>query len=252
MANIVTPDDYLASENQESFGTPEQIQEHGLNQMAAGLGRRAQLQHDLTGITDEDLDSENFDPQQAKAESLLNEAIANASKATNPADRMRWSAEAEKLAAALVGHQHGKQIEALPEEGDTFEELNNAGEDVQGVLGYAGEAFSDATIAELNPILTGKDKVLAKDTFAFIKYHERNPEWFVDPAQMGEFDQAQIQEIAEQYGDITAKTLEITALALKEGQITPTEMLRTLMKRPDIKRNVVSMLKSGQIVIPFA
>lgn len=251
----ITPEQYLAPEalhDGAPLGTEGELAGKSINQMASGLGRRAQIEHDLEGVSDEDIDSGAFNPKSAQGEDYLQQLISKAARANSPAERAKYNRLAEEVAQGLVTRQHVRKPDDLPEEGSTFEELSNAGHDVKGVLAQAAEDFNDETIAALNPLLMGNDKTLAKDTFTVIREYQQHPEWFIHPDDIQAWDQSQIQEIASQYGDLTAKALEVTTLSLMNKQITPVQMLQTLLKNPTVKRNVVTMLRNGQIVIPFA
>ncbi len=252
----ITPEQYLAPEaiqDGEAFGDIEAREASQINQTAQGLGRRARLEHEMRGIADEDVDAGSFDTRNADGEALLNQLIAQAANATDPIERARHNRKAEEVAAKLVQLQQGKPVEfEEPEESSTFEELQNSGNDVRGVLDRAAEDFTDETIDALNPILKGDDKALAKDVFTFVKQYQEKPEWFIHPDDITPLDQALVQEIAEQHGPLVAQALEVTTLALQNGKITPTEMLQTLLKRPDVKKSVVTLLREGKIVIPFA
>ena len=97
----ITPADYLPAEQVEG-PTQQEIQDHHFDVVAQGLGQRHRNTHYTTQITDEDIDNGSVHPALAGNEFALQTAIANASKATNPAERAHWQAEAEKLAARSV------------------------------------------------------------------------------------------------------------------------------------------------------
>lgn len=251
----ITPEMYLspeATQDGEAFGDIEAREASQINQMSQGLGRRACIEHETRGIADEDVDAGTFDTRNADGEALLNQLISQAANATDPIERAQYSRKAEEVAAKLVQRQQGKKVEFEEEESSAFEELQNSGNDVRAVLTQAAEDFADETIDALNPLLKGEDKTLAKDTFTFVKQYQQKPEWFCHPDDIVPLDQALVQEIADQHGPLVAQALEVTTLALQNKQITPTEMLQTLLKRPDVKRSVVTLLREGKIVIPFA
>ena len=179
MANIVNPADYLPAENQEGF-TSEEIQEGLVARTAAGLGRRQQLQHDLGGITDADVDGGSFSTQQADAEAALQAAISEANRATDPAARAAASSRAEQLAAALVGYQQNQKAEVLEEQVTSARSrLENNSIDVDGVLEWAADQLADDSIDGFNELIGGKDQELQYQAVQFLDHARTRPDQYI-------------------------------------------------------------------------
>ena len=249
----VTPEMYLENANQgiESL-TPESIEQHNVDRAAQGLSRRAHIAQATAGITDEDADEGNFLPQQAAAEQLLQEAISKASKATNPAERAKWSAESERLAAALVGGQlreRNTETKQLPEESSTFEELKNESVDVEGVLAWAGENLSDESIEGFNKLTQSKDKQTAKDAVMLLGLAKTSPEHFVhiDSGEFVPLSHNQATDIAADFGNEVAKILHTTSHALAEGLAKPADVIAMYQHNAPVRKAVATLIKRNQI-----
>jgi hypothetical protein len=183
MAMTCEPSEYLDGPQQLEALTPEIIEAKNVERTAQGLGQRARIELATTQLTDSDVDSGNYDPRQAAAESLLQEAISKASKATDPAQRAKWSAESERIAASLVNHQlveKNTKTQERREESSAFEELQNQSIDVKAALEFAGASdMSDESIEGWNKQLQSKNKVEAMNAGKLLDDFRSNPEYFI-------------------------------------------------------------------------
>ena len=251
----VTPEMYLdASTTDGENLDPQVVQESRLNQMGAGLDRRARLQHDIQGISDEDLDSDHFDQNQAATESRLNEAIAKASRSDNPNDRAKWSAEAERLAAALVAHQQGQKIEYKDEDAQISarQELENKGYHVDSILDHAGSVLDDDAVDEWNALVKSTDKALAKDSVVMLRALQNNPEHYVlDREDFSPIPESLGHEISKEFGDHVAHVLETTSLAVANGMATPSELYQMYRNDSQVLTAFATLLNRGTIQFPM-
>ena len=136
----ITPEMYLPSEQTNdgaAFSSPEQLKQAHLNQMGQGLAQRDLVDHYMQGVSDKDIDNGTYTEKYSQAEHLLQQLIAQAASATDPAERARYNAKAEQKAAGLVGIQQGKKVDISKDETSVFEQLSERGMDVRGTLDYA-------------------------------------------------------------------------------------------------------------------
>ena len=252
----ITPEMYLDTSSPqitENLDT-QVVDEARHNRMGAGLERRAQLQHNLQGVADDDLDSGNFNPQQAEAENLLNEAIAKAAQANTPSDRAKWSAEAERLAGALVGYQQGQEIKVDdPEKHITArQELENSGYNVDGVLEHAGTVLDDGAIEEWDAMVKSTDKTLAKDSVVMLRALQNQPEHYVlDKEDFTPIPESLGHEISKEFGDDVAHVLETTSLAVANGLASLSELFQMYRNDSKVLTAFATLLNRGTIQFPL-
>ena len=84
---------YLPAEQVEGLGSQDEQQNFHFENVARGLGQRHCNEHVAGTITDQDIDEGGVHPH-TENEAALQNAIAQASRATNPAERAKWQAEA--------------------------------------------------------------------------------------------------------------------------------------------------------------
>ena len=253
----INPSDYLPAE-QANGASQEELQQHHFDEVAQNLNNRRQNEYYSTQITDEDIDAGlgSIHPALAENEYNLQKAIANASKATSPAERARWQTLAESYAArSVVSKERTVDNYELTDDdkATTFERLTAQGHDVKGTLAWAGEEswLSDDTIDEFNAVLNGKNGKEARDAYGILDQARKHPERFVEVSEMQEFSQIDIQEFAERFGDETAKQIELTTLALMNGVVTPLKAIQNIRKYPEIARNIDILVQEGRLVLPL-
>ena len=252
MAYTCEPSDYLDGPQQLEALTPETIEAKNVERTAQGLSQRARIELATTQLTDSDVDSGNYDHRQAAAESLLQEAISKASKATNPADRAKWSAESERIAAGLVGHQlkeRNTETQQIPEESSAFEELKNESVDVEGVLAWAGQELSDESLEGFNKLTQSKDKKTAKDAVMILGLAQTEPHKFVhmDSGDFTPISHNQATDIAAEFGDEVAKIIHTTSHAIQEGHAKPADVIAMYQRNIPVRKAVLTLLRRGDI-----
>ena len=148
----INPSDYLPAE-QANGASQEELQQHHFDEVAQNLNNRRRNEYYSTQITDEDIDAGlgSIHPALAENEYNLQKAIANASKATSPAERARWQTLAESYAArSVVAKERTVDNYELTDDdkATTFERLTQQGHDVRSTLDWAANEsdLSDETI----------------------------------------------------------------------------------------------------------
>ena len=253
----ITPSDYLPAE-QANGASQDELQQHHFDEVAQNLNNRRRNEYFATQITDEDIDGQlgSIHPALAENEYNLQHAIAQASKATSPAERARWQTLAERYAArSVVSKEKTVNNYQLTDDdkATTFERLSQQGHDVKGTLAWAGEEswLSDETIDEFNAVLNGKNSREARDAFGILDQARKHPERFIDVSEMQPFSQIDIQEFAERFGDETAKQIELTTIALMNGVVTPLKAIQNIRKNPEVARNIDVLVREGRLVLPL-
>jgi hypothetical protein len=250
----MTPEMYLPAEQAEGLGTQDEQQQSHFDSVARGLSQRHYNEYVTGAITDQDIDEGGVHPVIAENEAALQNAIAQASRATNPAERAKWQAEAEKLATRSVVAQEqtvNKREVTDEDRMTTFERLSSQGHDVRGVLDFAADFLDDKSIDEFNAVLNGKNKREASDAFGVLDQARRHPERFTTVDEIVPFNQIEIQEFADRFGADTARQIELTTLNLQQGSITPLEAIQNIRRQPEIARNIDVLMQEGRLTLPL-
>jgi hypothetical protein len=220
------------------------------------MSRRAQLEQATAGFTDEDVDSGSFDPQAAEVETMLNEAIAMASKATDPAQRALWNSKAEKYATALVGNQMKNNSLNVAKDFDrdglsARQELENSSIDVVAALEHAGQSgMSDESIDAFNAQLQSKNKIEAMNAAKLLDDYRKNPEYFITEGYSS-IPESVENEIVNEFGEHVGHVLATTSQALANGIATPADVFKLHAGDPAVQKAVKTLLKRGTIVLPI-
>lgn len=236
--------------------TIEEVESRQVNQFASGMGRRARLDQALAAPTDEDIDSGNYDPRQAEVETMLNEAIAMASKADNPSQRAMWEAKAEKYASALVGNQLKDNTLKVVKDWDkenlsARQELENSSIDVAAALAFAGDSdMSDESIEAWNTQLQSKNKTEAKNAAVVLDAYRKNPDFFTTEDFIS-IPESLEHEIVDQYGEHVAHVIATTSQALANGIAKPSDVIRMYSQDLAVQKAVMNLMKQGKIVLPI-
>ena len=248
MANTVNPADYLPSES-ESLGSPEQQQQHHFDQVAAGLSRRNELAHSLRGVTDQDIDEGTLDERSAHGESLLNQLIAQAAQATDPAKRAHLQLKAQQVAEGLVTGQQSKPQQQDIDETSAYEQLNARGVDVQAAMVWAGEALSDESIEGFDALVKSKDQQLAYATTTMLDHARQNPSQYLNSfdEEITPIDDNLATEIAAEFGDEVAKIIHLTSHALASKVASPHEVFKLHQKDENVRRAMLALMQRGVI-----
>ena len=242
--------------NQDESPTIEEVESRQVQQFSQGMSRRAQLEKATAGFTDEDVDSGSFDPIAAEVETMLNEAISKASKATTPAERANWNAKAEKYAAALVGNQQKNNSLKVVKDFDrdhltARQELENSSIDVAAALQFAGDSdMSDESIEAFNTQLNSKNKVEAMNAAKLLDDYRKNPEYFKTEDYIP-IPESVENEIVDEFGQEVAHILSTTSLALANGIAKPADVFKMYAGHPGVTKAVKTLLKRGTIVLPI-
>ena len=248
MANVVNPADYLPSEQSGGLGTPDEQQQHHFDQVAAGLGRRAQLRHELSGVTDEDLDSNSYDERTAQGESLLNSLIAKAAKATDPAERALYNKKAEQVAQGLVTGQQSKPQLQEQTEASAFEQLTSKGIDVRGVMEWAGQELAESSIDGFDELIKGKDQQLAFQTVQLLDHAKGRPDQYVHNDSDWEVPSDDYwMQFIDEFGEEPIRNLQTVTLAIKNGITTPAKAFELYQKDEPTKRAMLTLMARNQI-----
>jgi hypothetical protein len=244
----ISPEQYLDTSNGEAFGTPEQLQDAHLNQAAAGLNRRSQLQHELAGVTDQDLDEGRYDERTAQGEHLLQQFIAAASKATDPAERARYSRKAEEIAAGLVSGRQTQPQQRAADETSAYEELTSKGIDVQSVMEWAGLELAESSIDGFDELIKGQDQQLAYQTVQLLDHAKGRPDQYVHNDSDWEVpDDNYWLQFIDEFGEEPIHNLQTITLAIKNGITTPAKAFALYQADEPTKRAMLTLMQRGQL-----
>ena len=242
--------------NEDQSPTIEEVEARQVQQFTQGMSRRARIEQATAGFTDEDVDSGSFDPIAAEVETMLNEAISKASKATTPAERANWNAKAEKYALALVGNQKKNNSLDVKKDWDrdgltARQELENSSIDVAAALAHAGDSdMSDASIEAFNAQLNSKDKIEAMNAAKLLDDYRQNPQYFITEGYTS-IPESVENEIVNEFGEHVGHVLATTSQALANGIATPADVFKLHAGDPAVQKAVKTLLKRGTIVLPI-
>ena len=244
----ITPEQYLDASDGQAFGSPEALEESRFNQMAQGLARRDSLAHSLRGITDTDVDTGDYSEHQAQGEHLLQQFIAKAQAATDPAERARYNAKAEQIAAGLVTGQQSKPQQFEADEDTAYQQLVNKGIDVQGVMEWAGQELAEDSIDGFDSLIKGKDQQLAFQTVQLLDHAKGRPDQYVHNDSDWEVpDDNYWLQFVDEFGEEPIHNLQTITLAIKNGITTPAKAFELYHKHEPTKRAMLSLMQRGQL-----
>ena len=212
--------------------------------MARGLASRARNDHGATAGEYQNLASE---------EALL-ELQGQISRETNPIKLEQMQAQAEALAAGLVGLaspnepvQEGPTTAELKAE--WHENYRNQNPGVDEALAYAGEVMGENMAEAFNGLIDSDDEEVRVSAIKTVQMLHKNPNQFVDAKESAGLTMEQCNEFASEYGQETATQLHTIANAVASGTVTSSQALQTVAKRPALLRAITELAASGRINI---
>ena len=233
--------------------SPEELENQRFAQMAKGFADRDRAKEYQGGISDEDYDSGNFNANQADLELQLQEVQQKQSRATNPTEKARFAAEAERIATELVtGNTAQPKIKAKAKEDKTSvkEELKNIGVDVDAALNNAAEVLSDESADEFNKLLQSDDKneqMVAAQMLHNIRSHPEQFNTNIEDHQV--LDQTLVNEIAKEFGQDVADDLHTLSVSVKQGVCSPAQALKMHSGNSKLAKAAKTLMKRGTIVL---
>ena len=249
--NISSKSDSAHSEA-NGLGSLEEVQEHQLQQAARNLSRRANLEHNASHTSNEDVDRGNVNPQIAATEQLLMETQQKLHRSTSPVEQARLAAEAEKLAATLVQAQEQGLDPTLQTEVAT-EDIGQAmraelgDEVVDGALHFAADNFERETNQELNRIFEEGEAHEIHGAVRGLQLLQKNPDWIGSEASA--LDPGQVGELCSQYGNTIGSQIAQYSLQLEQGTIKKSQVVAEVMRDPSLGKAIFHAAANGLISI---
>ena len=211
--------------------------------MARGLASRARNDHGATAGEYQNLASE---------EALL-ELQGQISRETNPIKLEQMQAQAEALAAGLVGASPNEPVQEGPTtaelKAEWHENYRNQNPGVDEALAYAGEVMGENMAEAFNDLIDSDDEEVRVASIKTVQMLHQNPDQFVDAKESAGLTMEQCNEFASEYGQETATQLHTIANAVASGAVTSSQALQTVAKRPALLRAITELAASGRINI---
>ena len=167
----------------------------------------------------------------------------------NPLERMQLEQMATSLAAKLVGESVPTQQEFNArwdqDESPADELRSQYGEQaVNETLQWAGSTLSEEVSVELNEMMA-KNDANTQVTFEGLRRLQQNPE-LVNRGDIGKFDIAVANELAEAYGESGEQLAAINA-ALSAGKCSRAQAAKMVMGNPQLAQTAMSAAQAGLI-----
>lgn len=224
--------------------TLEEINQRQLNTAAKGLGQRAAKAHQASAG-----DTEKFD-----AETKLLEVQAAINREENALKRESLIAEAEKLAASLVGGTP----EPLKAPGEPsreeakdqwFQEYRNTNPDIDEALEYAGSVMGEELAPAFNELIESDDEEVRVGALRTVQHLRKDPNSFISAEDSTGISETTEAEIAQEYGTELAHAVSVLGNGVASGAISSQQAIATASKDPRLLNVLYQLASSGRIRI---
>lgn len=244
-SNFVNRGHMMANNDPTTDGpSPEEIQEHRLQQQAANYSRsRGQTAQATAG------DSDNLEKEVELAE--LQQAIF---AETDSLRRDVLLMKAEAIASALVGAV--ENVTATPEEtvanaSEEFEEnLKNTNPDVEADLQFASECMDETLLTEYNDEILGSDDLVVKQSgYQLLSDLRQNPQYFGNRNDMEALTPAHTAALEDLVGSSLANDIVTCSEVIRSGKVSSASVIKTVMQNESLSRAFRAAAEAGIIQI---